>query len=75
MVGVAETCGGLAVEGFAVVRMGDGNQGLGPFRQILVAEIDTSIFSDHILRLEAGCDDSGTGSESWDYLATSFSCT
>ena len=55
--------------------MGDGDEGLGSLRKVLVAEIYTTIFSDNVLGLETGCDHSGSGSEVGYDLASAFGGT
>ena len=63
MVDVAEAFFRSSFKGFPVVRVSDGNQGLRPLSQVLVAKVHAAIFSDNILRLEACSDDAGPGSQ------------
>ena len=72
VVGVAETGGSFTVKGFPVVRVGNGDESLSPFRKVLVAKIHAAIFSHNILCLETGSYHSGPGSEPGHYLASSF---
>ena len=69
MVDASEAGVGSAVQGLAVVRMGDGYEGLGTLREILVPEIDAAIFSHHVLGLETCRHDTGTRSEGRNDLA------
>ena len=71
----AEAGVGSAVQGLAVVRMGDGYEGLGTLREILVPEIDAAIFSYYVLGLETCRHDTGTRSEGRNDLPTPLRST
>ena len=69
---VTETLTCRTLKCLTIVRMGDGDEGFCTLRKILVPEIDTTLFSDNVLRLETGCDHPGSRSKVGDNLATAF---
>lgn len=63
--GIAEAVGCSAFEFFAELRRGDGYHQPCPLGKIFAAQVDSAVFGDYVVGLEAGGDHSRTGCEDW----------